>query len=187
MKTFLIFEKNKNGTFGDKLRSYQALEIDNSMENFPYTLVEPYASHFELPEGMDEAVVKPVLENDQWILREDPELLTQKSLRLKQEQVIQAYERMNKDVLDQMALVFGTQNPDSASAYEKTWSMMAQSPLEWTDLGLKDDSGMPLDTEEKILAFATSKIAAVTAYGKYRMQRIGQFRAEKEAIVGSLV
>lgn len=96
-----------------------------------------------------------------------------------------AYERMNSDVYGAMAIAFGTTNPDSATAYEKTWNLMKDDPSGWAALGLKDDTGADLDTSQKVLAFVTVKLAAVEQYGKWRMMRIEQFRAERASILAS--
>lgn len=103
----------------------------------------------------------------------------------KNELIVAAYERMNSDVYAAMSLVFGTTNADSATAYEKTWSLMKETPSDWSGLGLKDDLGASLDTDSKILAYATAKLAAVVEYGKWRMIRIEQFRAERASILAS--
>jgi hypothetical protein len=59
MKKFLIYRKLENG-YGEKLGSYEAEVKDDSSTNRSWLLAEPQASHFELPEGMDEETVKPV-------------------------------------------------------------------------------------------------------------------------------
>lgn len=103
----------------------------------------------------------------------------------KMELIALAYERMNSDVYSAMSLVFGTTNADSATAYEKTWTLMKDTPSDWSGLGLKDDLGASLDTDAKVLAYATAKLAAVVEYGKWRMVRIEQFRAERASILAS--
>jgi hypothetical protein len=57
MKTFLIFKKLENNTYGEKMSSYQAEQKDDTSANRSYLLAEPMASHFELPENMDEDCV----------------------------------------------------------------------------------------------------------------------------------
>ena len=94
-----------------------------------------------------------------------------------------AYDQMSKDVYDEMYEVFGTNNADSAVAYERTWEMMKADPSAWSSLGLKDIMGNALDTEQKVLDFANNRIEAVVAYGKWRMQRIEQFRELKASIL----
>lgn len=87
-----------------------------------------------------------------------------------------AYDQLNAEVYAEMETTFGTKNADSATAYEKTWNIMTSAPSEWSILGLKDDLGNLLDTDQKILDYANQKLLAVEAYGKWRMQRIQQFR-----------
>jgi len=56
---FIIFKKLENG-YGEKLGSYEADAKDDSSTNRSYLMAEPLASHFELPEGMDEECVSLV-------------------------------------------------------------------------------------------------------------------------------
>jgi hypothetical protein len=93
---------------------------------------------------------------------------------------------MSADVYAQMAVVFGTTNTDSATAYERTWNMMKDDPAEWSNLNLKDDQGNVLDTEEKVVTYATAKLTSVLDYGKYRMQRIQTFKNERQYILDNL-
>lgn len=106
-------------------------------------------------------------------------------------QVTTLYQEMNSEIYEQMANVFGTTNADSASAYEATWRMMKENPTEFSGLGLTarfDVAGMTvgdaLDTDQKITDYATAKMDEVLAYGKYRMQRIEQFRNDRDALLG---
>lgn len=101
----------------------------------------------------------------------------------KQIKVKDAYDQMNADVYDEMYQVFGTNNADSAVAYERTWEMMKSDPDSWSLLGLKDLSGNALDTAQKVTDFVTNKLASVEAYGKWRMQRIEQFRELRASIL----
>jgi tRNA U34 5-carboxymethylaminomethyl modifying GTPase MnmE/TrmE len=57
MKKFLIFKKTENG-YGEKMGSYGSEFKDDSSANRSYLMAEPLASHFELPEGMDEDCVE---------------------------------------------------------------------------------------------------------------------------------
>jgi hypothetical protein len=59
MSKFLIFKKLENG-YGEKMGSYEADAKDDSSKNRSYLMSEPMASHFELPEGMDEDCVSLV-------------------------------------------------------------------------------------------------------------------------------
>jgi len=60
MKKFLIFKKLEDGSYAEKLGSYESEMKDDSSANRSYLMAEPMASHFELPEGMDEDCVEPV-------------------------------------------------------------------------------------------------------------------------------
>jgi hypothetical protein len=49
----LIFKKLEDGTYGEKLGSYEGPKDDSSAQR-SYLQAEPLASHFEMPEGADE-------------------------------------------------------------------------------------------------------------------------------------
>lgn len=100
------------------------------------------------------------------------------------------YAEMNAAVFSQMYAVFGTQDPDSASAYKSTWDIMVSNPDIWVAAGITARferggvvAGELLDTEEKILGYANACISAAMQYGIWRMQRIEQFRQERLAIL----
>jgi hypothetical protein len=57
MKKFLIFKKLEDGSYAEKLGSYESEFKDDSSANRSYLMAEPMASHFELPEGLDEDCV----------------------------------------------------------------------------------------------------------------------------------
>lgn len=203
MKKFLIYKKIENGNYSDRIGSYESEIKDDTSSHRSYLMTEPFASHFELPEELDEDIVKPVFVPEQeiptgpfdylpktiipahWELQEDEELRSQKIQKIKQKLIEESYIKMNSEVYQQMEIVFGTSNSDSAIAYEKTWNLMVENPEEWSSLGLKDNQGNSLDTSEKVLSFASEKINQVLIYGKWRMQRIEQFRQERESILNS--
>ena len=202
-KKFLIFKKLEDGTYGPKLASYVGISKNESSSDKSCLFSEPFASHFELPEELDEDIVRPFFVDEQeiqtgpfdylpktiipahWELQEDEELRSQKIQKIKQKLIEESYIKMNSEVYQQMEIVFGTSNSDSAIAYEKTWNLMGENPEEWSSLGLKDNQGNPLDTPEKVSSFASEKINQVLIYGKWRMQRIEQFRQERENILNS--
>jgi hypothetical protein len=117
-------------------------------------------------------------------LAEDAALVASKAIKLKQKMITDKYNQMNDEVIQQMTAVFGTSRTDSATAYERTWELMKQDPAEWIFLDLKDDNGDILDTEAKVVSYASAKINAVRDYGKWRMQRIQQFKDERDQILG---
>jgi hypothetical protein len=204
MAKFLIFKKLEDGSYGAKLGSYEGPK-DDSSANRSYLMAEPMASHFELGEGQDEDVVVPVWVEEQiipavglpeeegyvpeqviaahWALQDDPTLVATKAAQAKANLITEKYNQMNADVYNQMTAVFGTSKPDSATAYKETWTLMVSDPSDWSGLGLKDDEGNVLDTDQKVQDYAAAKLLAVVEYGKYRMQRIAAFKAEKEAIL----
>lgn len=76
MKKFLIFKKTEDG-YGEKMGSYESEHKDDTSANRSYLMAEPMASHFELPEGMDEDCVELVLipeveyQAEKWIKGEE--------------------------------------------------------------------------------------------------------------------
>jgi hypothetical protein len=100
------------------------------------------------------------------------------------------YKEMTLEVYAQMATVFGTQDPNSASAYKQTWDMMLQSPSSFSGAGLTSrfevaglSIGDALDTDQKVTDYATACVDAAIQYGIWRMQRIEQFRQERADIL----
>lgn len=57
MKKFLIYKKLEDGSYAEKLGSYEAEMKDDTSANRSYLMAEPMASHFELPAGLDEDCV----------------------------------------------------------------------------------------------------------------------------------
>lgn len=90
--------------------------------------------------------------------------------------VATAYNVMNEEVLAQMALVFGTINPDSANANKQTWELMK----------LKPELFVPskFATNAEVITYADNKIAGVEAYAVWRETRIDTFRIYK-ALLGA--
>ena len=108
----------------------------------------------------------------------------------KTNRITEKYNEMNTDVLAGMAAVFGTTQPESATAYKETWTQMIASPSDFSGAGLTsrfDVAGLSigdaLDTDQKVTDYATAKTTEVNAYGVTRMQRIEQFRTERAAIL----
>lgn len=103
MKKFVIFKKNvdENGvvSFSRKMGSYESEFKDDSSANRSYLMAEPNASHFELPEGMDEDCVEPVESDAEGVfeLKENPEKVLAKK-QAKAEEVLSQI-RANRDAL----------------------------------------------------------------------------------------
>ena len=105
----IIFKKNEDGTYGEKLGSYEGPKDDTSSQR-SYLMSEPLASHFELPEGMDEDCVRPVLIDEvevegiispaHWEIEQDADLVSAKAAA--------ALEAMITKKLDD-AMNFGTE------------------------------------------------------------------------------
>jgi len=103
--------------------------------------------------------------------------------------ITELYSVMTKEVIEEMAIVFGTTSVDSALSYEATWKEMILTPSDYSIAGLSarfDIAGLTtsdaLDTDQKITDYATAKIVEVKAYAVWRMQRIEQFRTDRAAL-----
>lgn len=107
-------------------------------------------------------------------------------------QIGAAYLAMDAEIRADMVVVFGTTSAESASAYQETWAMMVASPSSWSSAGLSArfdrgglSTGDALDTDQKVTDYAQACLDASNAYGIARMQRIEQFRSEREALLSS--
>ena len=54
---FIIFKKEQDGTYSERMSSYESSFKDDTSTNRSWLEAEPMASHFELPEGIDEDCV----------------------------------------------------------------------------------------------------------------------------------
>lgn len=187
---------------------FEDYRLDNST-HFSHLEVPPLADHFELLAGENEDTVLPVevsatsipasvasggivseTEGFIFILQEDATKVAEKAVQDVTNLVTEAYALMNSEVYAEMADVFGTTNPESATAYNDTWNLMTQAPADWSSAGLSANfdrgslvKGDALDTAQKVQDYADACLALVKAYGIWRMQRIEQFRADKETLI----
>ena len=149
-------------------------------------------------EGEDDVYVDP--EDEEWsassgvfvVFSEDPDKVAAKVVKDKTAEITERYNDMNADVYGEMATVFGTQNPESATAWHQTWGLMKTQPSLYFNLGWKVhvahgtfSVGDALDTIQKVEDYADAAIAAVSEYSVSRMTRIKQFYDEKAAIEGA--
>jgi hypothetical protein len=144
-------------------------------------------------DGEEEVLEQPMIADDSWTYNISVESIkahhkisvdqSGKELGHKKEQVTLAYKDMNNDVYAQMEIVFGTTNPESASAYERTWQMMKENSEAFANVGIKNDLGFDLLTGLDVLNFATEKLDAVLAYGVWRLKRIEDFRALRSSLL----
>lgn len=102
---------------------------------------------------------------------------------------VTAYSDMNTDIYTELQNTFGTKKSETATAMAMTWDLMKAEPAEYHELGLKSDfdltgisKGDALDTEAKVLDYATQLVDKKKAYSKYRLQRIKQFNDEITSI-----
>lgn len=188
MKDFIIVKRSDLSI----VDHYVAEEKDNSSANRSQALLEPFCVHLELPQGTLPELVSAYVDSEtgEVYLQEDPAKVAQKIVKDKTFLVAEAYNQMNAEVIAQMALVFGTTKPESATAYKETWDMMIETPSDWHEAGIRASFnagglvvGEVLDTTQKVQNYAAAKLAEVKAYGVWRMQRIEEFKDEREAIL----
>lgn len=187
MKMFVIVKKEDLSFHG----TYMALEKDDTSTNRSYLMAEPFCAHLEVPEDADLSIMSAVADEGGCLkLEVDPKKVEEKANAEKAALVQKAYDKMNKEVLDMMAVVFGTNKPESATAYKETWDFMSQHPADWADKGLKASFkvaglqvGDALDTEEKVKDYADAKLVEIKDYGIWRMQRIEEFKQERDTII----
>jgi len=162
-------------------------------ENHPGSVLSDFIKEVELPEGMDERYLGATIAEDGTVtLAVDAGKLAAAEAAEKQAQVTAAYNQMNKDVYDQMAVVFGTTKSDSATAFEGTFRLMISKPELFSSQGLLADKaigtfqvGDALDTDAKVTDYGQARIDEIEQYAVFRMNRIKQFYAERAQILGS--
>ncbi len=163
------------------------------VENHPGSILSGILAEVEVPEGMDERYLGATIAEDGTVtLAVDAGKLAAAEAAEKQAQVTAAYNQMNKDVYDQMAVVFGTTKSDSATAFEGTFRLMISKPELFSAEGLVADkaigdfeAGDVLDTDVKVAAYGQARIDEIEQYAVFRMNRIKQFYAERAQILGS--
>lgn len=87
-----------------------------------------------------------------------------------------------QDVLNEMLSVFGTTSTEVATANYETYKLMKSAPELFSSEGLKDDNNLDLDTDQKVLDYASAKVSAIEAYGVYRIKRYQQYKDEIAAL-----
>jgi hypothetical protein len=105
----------------------------------------------------------------------DEDKVAAKAIVTKQALVAEAYNRMDKDVFDACETVYGTRRADSATRQYLTFQAMLATPSDYVPSLFPD--------VESVVAYATPKMAAATAYSVFCIQRVQQFEAERAAIL----
>jgi hypothetical protein len=130
----------------------------------------------EVPEGLDHTTCKAELLEDEIVLVPDAELVAQKKAFFDAEKIKGLHAALNTEVYTEMARIYETTNPDSATAYHETWKLMVEYPEDYLVV-----TGMP--DEASVIAFASAKLAEVKAYAVWRIQKINEFMVAKAAIL----
>ncbi|MHC4780861.1 MAG: hypothetical protein ACYTFG_20005 [Planctomycetota bacterium] len=96
-----------------------------------------------------------------------------------------AYSNMQNDVYTELENTFGTRKSETATAMAMTWDLMKATPSDYSALGLEAEfdltgivKGDALDTDAKVLDYATQLVAKKLTYSQYRMQRIKTYNDE---------
>lgn len=113
----------------------------------------------------------------------------------KADQVTARYNEMTQAVYDEMENIFYTKKSDSATANYEMWKHMKDNAALYSGKGLKAEyqlnnadatelysPGSALDTDAKIVAYATRKLEQADEYIVWRSDRIQQFRNERDII-----
>ena len=105
-------------------------------------------------------------------------------------EITSLYNAMNVDIYNKLEEVFGTRSGDSALAYKMTWEDMVQNPSNYLHLDLSTDIafaefeiGDKLDSEAKIISYAKKKLEYASEYATFRLERIAQFRKERQEVL----
>lgn len=163
-------------------------------ENHPGSILGGTLAEVEVADDFDKDVVDAVIAEDKSVTFEinDDKVAAKAAAAAAAQKVTEITERyndMNADVYAAMTALFGTSKSDSAQAYHETWKLMKEKPLLFHESGLKAHkaigsfaAGAALDTIQKVEDYADACLAAVEAYGVWRMERIKQFQDEKAAI-----
>lgn len=161
-----------------------------SPENHPGSILSGTIKEVEVADDFDKEIMQGVVAEDGSVtFEESPAKVAAKSAAAKAAQITERYKDMNDDVYASMSAVFGTNNPDSATAWHQTWQLMKSSPVSYFELGMRAhvahgsfQVGDALDTVQKCEDYADAALAAVAAYSVTRITRIKQFQDEKAAI-----
>ena len=162
-----------------------------SPENHPGPVLSGTIAEVEVADDFDTSIMEAnVAEDGSVSFAESAAKVAAKALKTKQDAVGVAYAAMDKDVFDGMEEVFGTRRADSATAYYETWKLMKEKPELFASEGLLADKetpstalGAPLNTNQKVIDFASDRIAEAEAYSVVRVLRIKQFQTERAAIL----
>ena len=145
-------------------------------EGVGYVFEDPQDETFLFIPGSEERI-EPAIYSEEytvpahWGVVQDDELLQVSTLRQKEITIQELKAEMEKDVLSEMARVFGTSNMNSASANKDTWQLMIDDPALFV-------GHMGFTTESEVIAFGTAKMSEVKGYAVYRAIRIEQFKKE---------
>ena len=87
------------------------------------------------------------------------------------------YNEMNKEVLDQMTVLFETTSTDSAQRQASMWEAMLKRPFNYIseNLGLLD--------QDAVILYATTKLNEADTYAVFVAERVEKFRQDRALIL----
>lgn len=88
------------------------------------------------------------------------------------------------DVINEMLGVFKTTSQTNSIADYLSYMVMSENPSIFSDEGLEDDEGNPLDTDEKVSDYASIKLSEIEAYAVFRMKRKQQYKKDMDQLQG---
>lgn len=107
----------------------------------------------------------------------------------KGERISVKFNTLNAEVITEMKTTYDTTNPDSASANVLHWLIMKMEPAKFESAGLwvriattSYALGTALDTEQKVLEYATEALDMAISYSISREQKILQFIVDRQTI-----
>jgi len=143
---------------------------------------------------VEEAYTIPAVTEEQdvttYTLEADPVLLAEKQLKIKEDLVTEAYNRMNDEIYAEMYRVAGTTKSDSAIADLQQFKTMKSAPSRFVGKIVRRPIGdftlgHVFASEQEVIDYASAKLGEGLDYDVYRDERIWQFYVEREAILNS--
>lgn len=135
---------------------------------------EPYASHVDVPEGIDVSCIKVTLVDDVITLTEDSILVAAKAQSAKDAQVAELKAACNADIEAKQIEVYGTANQSAALATQQSWSDIESYTQEYVPL--------MFPTLDAANEYIVPKMLAARQFAAWRFNRI----AQRDAAIAAL-
>lgn len=155
-----MIEQERQRLLKERFDSLNEVDVREAMRELD--CYEPNLAHFRNVELMKDDSMMDAIE---------AKALEHKAKREQLENKKRLYDVMVADIYAEMYRVFGTNSDASAQATASTWEAMQKRPANYIGT-------MNFTTEAEIIAYAESKLLEADNYGKYRINRIEQYRQE---------